>query len=277
MSSYLTPPSSSLLASRSQIRNLPISFNNVSFHYPSRPDVPVLNLLSMQVKRGEHVAIVGNSGSGKSTMASLLSRLYDVNGGGVLVGSLESEGAVMKDVRDWDPQSLRCEIGVVSQEPTLFSCSIEDNIRFGRRDATDEEVMEAAEAANVVAFCANFPEGLKTLVGEKGIQLSGGQKQRVALARVFLKSPPIVILDEASSALDANSEFFVQEAIDRLMGDRTVISIAHRLSTIKRADRIVMLGGGGGGVVETGSFEELMKIEEGQFKALVKRQTIMGV
>jgi ABC-type multidrug transport system fused ATPase/permease subunit len=143
-------------------------------------------------------------------------------------------------------------------------------------DATDEEVKVAAVAANVHSFSANFPEGLRTLVGEKGIQLSGGQKQRVALARVFLKSPPIVILDEASSALDANSEFFVQEAIDRLMGDRTVISIAHRLSTIKRADRIVMLGGGigGGGVVEEGSFEELMRIEDGAFRALVQRQTI---
>uniref|UniRef100_A0A7S2V8Y6 ATP-dependent transporter ycf16 n=1 Tax=Entomoneis paludosa TaxID=265537 RepID=A0A7S2V8Y6_9STRA len=254
---------------------LPVEYRNVDFSYPTRPDEKILDRFTLRVEPGEVLAIVGGSGSGKSTLARLLTRLYDVNGADGEIEDDSSTGIFInnKDIRDWDPVELRQEaIGIVSQEPWLIDASIEENIRYGRPSATDEQVLEAAQLANVVSFTDSFPEGLKTPVGPRGTQLSGGQKQRVAIARLILKDPPIVILDEATSALDAQSEHLVQKAIDSVMKGRTVISIAHRLSTIKGADRIAVLGDGQ--VLEVGTFEELSRKEDGAFKSLMGRQIL---
>lgn len=244
---------------------LPVEFRNVQFAYPSRSDTPVLKGFSLKINPGEVVAIVGSSGSGKSTVASLLTRLYDVDD--------ESNGAVMvggEDIRAMDPKWLRERIGVVAQEPLLFAESIAENIRYGNQSATDKEVEEAARIAHVLDFTDKLPNGLDTPVGQRGTQLSGGQKQRVAIARTLLRDPPIVIFDEATSALDAESESHVQEAINTIMKGRTVISIAHRLSTIKEADRIVVLDNGK--VAEDGTFDELVLKEHGAFLDLMGRQ-----
>jgi ABC transporter fused permease/ATP-binding protein len=238
-----------------------IDLQALSFAYPSRPEAAVLCEIDLTLKPGEIVALVGPSGSGKSTITALLSRLYDAGTGRILLDG--------RDIRTIDPTWLRHQIGVVSQEPILFSTSIAQNIRYGRDGATDEEVQHAARAANAHEFIARFPAGYDTLVGERGTQLSGGQKQRIAIARAVLKDPRILILDEATSALDAESEFLVKEALDRLMLGRTTLVIAHRLSTVKDAHRVVVLFDGR--IVQAGRHEQLLG-EDGLYRRLIQRQ-----
>jgi ATP-binding cassette subfamily B protein len=238
-----------------------LSFDGVMFAYPTRPDAPVLKGLSLDIAPGEIVAVVGPSGAGKSTIAALLSRLYDPSAGVVRLDGT--------DLRELDPEWLRRQIGIVSQEPILFSTSIEENVRYGRRTATREEVEQACEVANARTFIEKFPEGFATSVGERGVQLSGGQKQRVAIARAVLKDPRILVLDEATSALDAESEHLVKEALDRLMHGRTTLVIAHRLSTVRGADRVLVIDGGV--IAQSGTHDELMT-QEGLYKRLVERQ-----
>jgi ATP-binding cassette subfamily B protein len=247
-----------------------VRFGGVVFRYPARPDVAVLSGVDLEIAPGEVVAVVGHSGAGKSTIAGLLSRFYDPNAGEVLL-----DGA---DLRDLDPSWLRRQIGIVSQEPILFSSSIADNIRYAKPDATDAEVEAAARTANAHDFIVKFPDGYATKVGERGVQLSGGQKQRVAIARAILKDPRVLVLDEATSALDAESEHLVREALDRLQkggasGRRTTLVIAHRLSTIADADRVVVLDGGR--IAQTGTHQRLMR-EEGLYKRLVERQHFLA-
>jgi ATP-binding cassette subfamily B protein len=238
-----------------------IAIEHVDFAYPARADVNVLIDLDLRIAPGEVIALVGSSGAGKSTIAALVSRLYDPAS-----GLIQLDG---RDLRDLDPRWLRRQIGVVSQEPTLFSSSIEDNIRYGKSDATDEEVRHAARVANAHDFISRFPEGYATRVGERGVQLSGGQKQRVAIARAVLKDPKILVLDEATSALDAESEHLVQEALDRLLVGRTTLVIAHRLSTVKNAHRVLVLDHGR--VVQQGTHAALVG-EAGLYRKLVERQ-----
>jgi ATP-binding cassette subfamily B protein len=240
-----------------------VEFQNVAFSYPSRREAKVLEGVDLAVLPGEVVAIVGPSGAGKSTIAALLSRLYDPDAGRVLLDG--------RDLRDLSPDWLRRHVGVVSQEPILFSSSIADNIRYGREGATDAEVEAAARAANAHDFVSRFPDGYGTLVGERGVQLSGGQKQRIAIARAVLKDPRILVLDEATSALDAESEHLVKEALDRLMQGRTTLIIAHRLSTVADADRVVVIEGGR--IVQSGPHAALMA-EGGLYKRLVERQFV---
>lgn len=240
-----------------------VELDRVSFSYPSRLDAPVLQGISLSLSPGEVVALVGPSGAGKSTIASLLVRLYEPR-----EGSIRLDGV---DLRELDPAWLRRQIGVVSQEPLLFSTSILDNIRYGRPEATEAEVEAAARMANAHEFISRFPEGYRTLVGERGIQLSGGQKQRVAIARALLKDPRLLILDEATSALDAESEHLVKEALDRLMRGRTALVIAHRLSTVKDAHRVLVLEGGR--VVQSGDHASLL-LQDGVYRRLVERQFV---
>jgi ATP-binding cassette subfamily B protein len=240
-----------------------IEFQEVRFAYPTRPDVPVLQGIDLKLEPGEVVAIVGPSGAGKSTIAGLLARMYDPQGGRLLLDGQE--------LRSLDPEWLRQRIGTVAQEPMLFASSIADNIRYGRMDATDAQVEAAARAANAHEFISRFPEGYRTLVGERGVQLSGGQKQRIAIARAVLKDPRLLVLDEATSALDAESEHLVQEALERLMKGRTTLIIAHRLSTVIGADRVVVLEGGR--VVQSGDHSTLMG-QEGLYRRLVERQFV---
>ncbi|NPC51617.1 ATP-binding cassette domain-containing protein [Corallococcus sp. AB032C] len=238
-----------------------VEFQAVRFAYPTRPDAPVLKDLNLAIQPGEVVAIVGPSGAGKSTIAGLLARMYDPQGGSLLLDG--------RDLRTVDPEWLRQQIGVVAQEPMLFSGSIFDNIRYGRLDATEAEVEAAARAANAHDFICRFPDGYRTSVGERGVQLSGGQKQRVAIARAILKDPRLLVLDEATSALDAESEHLVKDALERLMRGRTTLIIAHRLSTVLGADRVLVLEGGQ--VVQSGSHASLME-QEGLYRRLVERQ-----
>jgi ATP-binding cassette subfamily B protein len=238
-----------------------VSWEKVDFAYPTRLDMPILRSFDLSLQPGEVVALVGPSGAGKSTIASLLYRLYDPQGGRVLLDGMP--------LSELDQNWLRQQIGVVAQEPLLFSTSVADNIRYGRQTATPEEVEAAAKLANAHDFISSFPEGYKTLVGERGVQLSGGQKQRVAIARAVLKNPKLLILDEATSALDAESEHLVREALERLMKGRTTLVIAHRLSTVKGADRVVVLDGGR--VAQSGTHRSLMH-EDGLYKRLVERQ-----
>ncbi|WP_163990592.1 ABC transporter ATP-binding protein [Pyxidicoccus caerfyrddinensis] len=240
-----------------------VEFRDVRFAYPTRPDITVLQGLNLELRPGEVVAVVGPSGAGKSTLASLLSRFYDPQGGAVLL-----DGHPLTSL---DPEWLRRNIGMVAQEPQLFSCSIADNIRYGRPDATDAQVEEAARAANAHAYIQRFPEAYRTQVGERGVQLSGGQKQRVAIARAVLKDPRLLILDEATSALDAESEHLVKDALERLMKGRTTLIIAHRLSTVANADRVLVLEGGQ--VIQSGTHSALMG-QEGLYRRLVERQFV---
>ncbi|MCA9551675.1 MAG: ATP-binding cassette domain-containing protein, partial [Myxococcales bacterium] len=239
-----------------------LAFEGVRFAYPTRPDVTVLKSLELRIEPGEVVALVGPSGSGKSTVAALISRFYDP-----LVGKVTVDG---HDVRDLDPEWLRRQIGVVSQEPTLLSTSVAENIRYGKTDATDAEVEAAARAANAHDFITGFPEGYATQVGERGVQLSGGQKQRVAIARAILKNPRLLILDEATSALDAQSEHLVQEALEHLQAGRTTLVIAHRLSTVRDADRVVVMEAGE--VRQVGTHDALMAEQGSLYRRLVERQ-----
>jgi ABC transporter fused permease/ATP-binding protein len=240
-----------------------VELQGVHFSYPARPDAPALRGIDLTLAPGEVLALVGPSGAGKSTIAALLARLYDPQS-----GCLRVDG---HDVRTLDPEWLRRQLGVVAQEPLLFSCSIGENIRYGRGDATDEEVEAAARAANAHEFISQLSEGYDTLVGERGVRISGGQKQRVAIARALLKDPRLLILDEATSALDAESEHLVQEALERLLKGRTTLIIAHRLSTVMGADRVVVLERGR--VVQSGSHAALMG-QEGLYRRLVERQFV---
>ncbi len=242
-----------------------VSYERVRFRYPTRPDVEVLQGIDLAVEPGQVVALVGPSGGGKSTMGALLSRLYDPTEGRVAL-----DGA---DLRDLDPAWLRRLVGVVSQEPVLFSTTIAENVRYGRPEATDEEVREALRAANALGFVEGFPDGLATKVGERGQQLSGGQKQRIAIARALLKDPRILLLDEATSALDAESEALVQDALTKLMRGRTSVVIAHRLSTVIGADRVVVVDGGE--VAESGTHAELLA-RGGVYARLVEKQVLRG-
>uniref|UniRef100_A0A0D3DC25 Uncharacterized protein n=1 Tax=Brassica oleracea var. oleracea TaxID=109376 RepID=A0A0D3DC25_BRAOL len=239
-----------------------VHFNHVKFMYPSRPETPIFDDLCLRIPSGKTVALVGGSGSGKSTMISLLQRFYDPVAGEVLIDEVPINKLQVK----W----LRSQMGLVSQEPVLFATSINENILFGKEDASMDEVVEAAKASNAHTFISQFPQGYKTQVGERGVQMSGGQKQRIAIARAIIKSPKILLLDEATSALDSESERIVQEALDKASLGRTTIFIAHRLSTIRNADIICVVHNGR--IVETGSHEELMENLDGHYTSLVRLQ-----
>ncbi|MGY6521867.1 MAG: ABC transporter ATP-binding protein [Mongoliitalea sp.] len=239
-----------------------IQFNHVTFAYPTRVEVDVLQNLNFEVAAGQKVALAGHSGAGKSTIIQLLLKFYDVSQGEILVDN--------KPLQDWNLKQLRSNIGIVPQEVLLFGGSIRENIAYAKPDATEEEIIEAARKANAWQFITKLPEGLDTLVGERGIKLSGGQRQRVAIARAILKDPAILVLDEATSSLDAESESLVQEALDELMKNRTTIIIAHRLATIRKVDKIYVLSEGK--IVEEGSHESLASQEEGFYANLVRLQ-----
>ena len=237
-----------------------ISFENVYFEYLK--DKPVLKNINLEVKKGQTIAFVGNSGGGKSTIVSLIPRFYDIKS-----GSIKIDGV---DLRDYTLESLRANISVVFQDNFLFSGTIKENILLGNENATQEQLQKAVEMAYLTDFVKDLKEGLDTQIGERGIRLSGGQKQRVAIARAFLKDAPIVILDEATSALDNKAEAIVQKAIENLMQDKTVFVIAHRLSTIRNADKIVVINQGE--IVESGTHEELLNINNGAYKSLYEMQ-----
>ena len=250
---------------KSKAKELPtvrgdVDFSHVDFEYS--PDKKALKDFTLSVHAGEVVAIVGPSGAGKTTLANLLPRFYDVSAGAIKIDG--------HDVRDVTFKSLREQIGLVPQETVLFNATIKENILYGRLDATDAEVYEAAKAANVLEFVEKLPNGLDTVVGERGSSLSGGQRQRVAIARAILKDPKILILDEATSALDTESEKLVQEALDRLMHGRTAFVIAHRLSTVKNAHQIIVLKQGE--LVERGTHQELLAMEDGLYNHLYSVQ-----
>jgi subfamily B ATP-binding cassette protein MsbA len=237
-----------------------VRFNNVNFQY-EEDGSQILNNINFTINPGETVAFVGMSGGGKSTIISLIPRFYDTTSGAVTIDEY--------DVRDVSLLSLRSQIGIVLQDNILFSDSVKENILMGKPDASDEEVIAAAKAANAHDFIMNLPNGYDTKVGERGVKLSGGQKQRVAIARVFLKNPPILILDEATSALDLESEALIQESLDVLAHERTTIIIAHRLSTITHADKIIVIDHGQ--LIESGTHEQLMQ-QEGTYFNLFQVQ-----
>ena len=237
-----------------------IEFKNVCFEY--LPDHPVLKDLNLTVRKNETLAIVGNSGGGKSTLVNLIPRFYDIKS-----GSITFDGV---DIRDFSINSLRHNIAMVFQDNFLFSGTIRENIMMGNPEATEAELEQAIESAHLQEMIAELPDGLETLLGERGLTLSGGQRQRVAIARAMIKNTPIVILDEATSALDNKSEAIVQKALDNLIQNKTVFVIAHRLSTIKNADRIAVITEGE--LVELGNHEQLMSIENGQYRALYEMQ-----
>ncbi|MBA0675500.1 hypothetical protein Goari_017042, partial [Gossypium aridum] len=239
-----------------------VEFKHVEFAYPSRPETMVLKDFSLTIPAGKTVALVGGSGSGKSTVIALLQRFYDPLGGEILLGGVAIDKLQVK----W----LRSQMGLVSQEPALFATTIKENILFGKEDATMEEIIEAAKASNAHNFICQLPQGYDTQVGERGVQMSGGQKQRIAIARAIIKAPQILLLDEATSALDSESERVVQEAIDQASIGRTTIVIAHRLSTIRNADLIAVFQNGQ--VIEIGSHDELIENQNGHYTSLVHLQ-----
>ncbi len=243
-----------LIVSKGNIR-----FDNVSFVYDA--DRPILQNVSFEVPAGKMVAIVGPSGAGKSTISRILFRFYDIQGGAVTIDG--------QDIRDVTQKSLRAAIGVVPQDTVLFNDNIYYNIRYGRPEASEDEIIEAAKLAQIDSFVKTLPQGYKTQVGERGLKLSGGEKQRVAIARTILKGPPILMLDEATSALDSHTEKEIQDALDRVAQNRTTLVIAHRLSTIVQADNIIVLEKGR--LVEQGTHAELIA-KNGLYASLWSRQ-----
>ncbi len=239
-----------------------IEFKDVFFNYPTREDVRVLKGLSLSVAAGEKVALVGPSGAGKSTIVQLLLKFYEIGEGDITVDGQSIKGMNTTDYRQ--------NIAIVPQEVLLFGGSIRENILYGKPNATEPEIIEAAKQANAWNFIQKFPEGLETIVGERGVKLSGGQRQRIAIARAILKDPAILLLDEATSSLDAESEKVVQEALDKLMEGRTSIIIAHRLATIRNVDKICVIDGGR--IVEEGTHEELEAMSHGLYNSLAKLQ-----
>ena len=237
-----------------------IDFENVCFEYEE--DRPVLNNINLHVNKGETIALVGNSGGGKSTLVNLLPRFYDV-----LSGSIKFDGI---DIRDLTLESLRQHISIVFQDNFLFTGTIRENILLGNPNATEQDINDAIKSAHLEEVMESLPDGLDTVLGERGTSLSGGQRQRVAIARAMVRKSPIVILDEATSALDNKSEAVVQKALDALMQNKTVFVIAHRLSTIRNADKIAVINEGH--LVELGTHEELLNIENGQYKLLYDMQ-----
>ncbi|GMI66695.1 P-GLYCOPROTEIN 4, MULTIDRUG RESISTANCE 4, ARABIDOPSIS P-GLYCOPROTEIN 4, ATP-binding cassette B4 [Hibiscus trionum] len=241
-----------------------VELKDVYFNYPARPEEQIFSGFSLSIPSGTTAALVGQSGSGKSTAISLIERFYDPQAGEVLIDGI--------NLKEFQLRWIRGKIGLVSQEPVLFTSSIRDNIAYGKEGATTEEIRTAVELANAARFIDKLPKGLDTMVGEHGTQLSGGQKQRVAIARAILKNPRILLLDEATSALDAESERVVQEALDRIMGNRTTVIVAHRLSTIRNADTIAVIHQGK--MVEKGSHSELLKDPEGAYSQLIRLQEV---
>ena len=240
----------------------PIVFQDVNFTYPSRPDIKVLQNINLRIEKGQKVALVGPSGAGKSTIFQLLLRFYNLSEGDIKIGE--------QSIKDFDIRGFRNTIALVPQEVILFSGTIRENITYADQDASEERIINAAKQSNAMEFITNFPEGMDTVIGERGVKLSGGQRQRIAIARAILKDPAILLLDEATSALDSESERIVQEALDNLMLGRTSIIIAHRLSTIVDVDNIYVLQNGQ--VRESGNHNELMEIENG----LYFRQASLG-
>ncbi len=239
-----------------------IAFDDVHFYYPSRPEIEVLKGVSFEANTGQKIAIVGPSGSGKSTMAALILQFYHPQSGAILFDSRRSSDYSLTDIRN--------QVAIVPQDVMLFGGTIRENIAYGKLTATKEEIIIAAQRANADQFITSFPEGYETIVGERGVKLSGGQRQRVAIARALLKNPSILILDEATSSLDSESERLVQEALEELMKNRTSIIIAHRLSTIREADKIIVLEKGT--VIESGNHEELLGNEKGLYRYLSQLQ-----
>ena len=240
----------------------PITFKKVSFAYPSRPESPVLKDIEMELLPGKTTALVGASGSGKSTLTALLYQFYQPQSGEILLGN--------NPINQLNLHHYRSQMALVPQEVTLFGGSIYENIRYGKPDASDQAIREAAKDAFALDFIESFPDGFDTLVGDRGMKLSGGQKQRIAIARAILRDPKLLILDEATSALDSESEFYVQQALQKLMQNRTSLVIAHRLSTIKNADQIWVMQRGK--IAEHGTHSELLTHTSGIYKQMVERQ-----
>ena len=244
-----------------------LEFKDVHFRYPTRPDQPVLRGLDLQVSPGEYVALVGPSGCGKSTTISLLERFYDPIGGKVTLDG--------REILSLNLKSYRSHLALVSQEPTLYQGTIRENILLGSPGddtiVTDAQIEHACRSANIASFVASLPDGLNTVVGNKGVMLSGGQKQRIAIARALLRDPKVLLLDEATSALDSESEKVVQQALDEAAKGRTTVAVAHRLSTIQKADRIFVFDAGV--VIEAGTHKELMA-RRGRYAELVQLQSL---
>ncbi len=238
-----------------------LEIRNITFHYPSRPEQPALNNLSLKIHAGETVALVGPSGAGKSTVFQLLMRFYDPQAGEIIFDGVDIRNASLTEVRD--------RIGVVPQNTVLFAESVLENIRLGNPSASDDEVINAAKIAVAHDFICELPQGYDTFLGEKGARLSGGQQQRIAIARAILKNPPVLLLDEATSSLDSQSEILVQSALEHLMHDRTTIVIAHRLATVKKADRIIVLSKGE--IIDEGRHQDLLK-KDGLYAKLARLQ-----
>lgn len=253
-------------ASASPIENVrgAVKFENVSFSYSDEND-NVLKDISLDIKPGENIAVVGPSGSGKTTLCNLIPRFYETSCGKITIDG--------RDIRDITLASLRGNIGMVQQDVYLFSGSVKENIAYGKQNASDEEIVNAAKMAGADGFIENLPEGYDTYVGERGVKLSGGQKQRISIARLFLKNPPILILDEATSALDNESELLVQQSLEKLAKGRTTFTIAHRLTTIRNADRIIVLTKDG--IKESGDHRELMALG-GEYAKLYSMYTSLG-
>jgi ABC-type multidrug transport system fused ATPase/permease subunit len=239
-----------------------LAFENVNFHYPSRPEIEVLKGVSFEAQRGQKIAIVGPSGSGKSTMAALILQFYHPQSGTILFDDKPSDAYSLTDIRN--------QVAIVPQDVMLFGGTIQENIAYGKLSASKEEIIQASQRANAHQFVTSFPEGYDTVVGERGVKLSGGQRQRIAIARALLKNPSILILDEATSSLDSESERLVQEALEELMKNRTSVIIAHRLSTIREADKIIVLEKGK--VIESGNHDELLGNEQGLYRYLSQLQ-----